>query len=280
MEYIEDRRDAIEDALGACVAAVEPESLAAPMRHALLSGGKRVRPTMTILACEAVGGTTDAALEYAVGIELIHSASLVVDDIIDRAIVRRGVESTWSAFDHDGALIGSDGLLGEALRRFARDPRALDHVTDALVELGEGEAFELVDHPVSREEYVELARRKTGVLFRASAEVGALAGGGGEAAIEGLGTYAERVGIAFQIRDDVLDVVADADTLGKPPGRDEAMDRPSLLAVSDMGPVEADAFAREQSARAIEAIEDVPIAGDEVRRYLEGLADFVVTRDR
>lgn len=280
MEYIDVRRQAIEDRLAVTVGAIEPDELADPMRHALLSGGKRVRPTLTVLTCEAVGGSIDDALEYAVGIELVHSASLVVDDIIDRATIRRGIDSTWAAYNHDGALVGSDGLLAEALARFARDPRALELITDALVELGEGEATELVDEPVSRDAYVELARRKTGVLFRAAAEVGVLAGGGDDTAVDGLGTYAERVGVAFQIRDDVLDVVADVETLGKPAGRDAAMERPSLLAVSDMEPDEADAFATEQSKIALEALDAVPIAQPEIRTYLEALARFVVTRDR
>lgn len=280
MDYIDHRRGVIEDHLAAAVTSIEPETLAEPMRHALLSGGKRVRPTLTVLACEAVGGDIEDSLEFAVGIELVHSASLVVDDIIDRAAMRRGTESTWSAYDHDGALIGSHGLVAEALGRFEHDPQALEVITEALVELGEGEATELVDEPVSRDDYVELARRKTGVLFRAAAEVGVLAGDGDQAAFDGLGTYAERVGVAFQIRDDVLDVVADVDTLGKPPGRDAAMERPSLLAVSDMDPEDADAFAREQSRVALEALDRVPVAEQQVESYLTELANFVVTRDR
>lgn len=278
--YIDQRRAIIEEHLDEAVASIEPTALGDPMRHALLSGGKRVRPTLTVLSCEAVGGSLDDALEYAVGIELIHSASLVVDDIIDRAAIRRGVDSTWAAHDHDGALIGSHGLVAEALARFSRDPRALDRITDTLVELGEGEATELVSEPVTRDAYVELARRKTGALFRAAAEVGAIAGGGDPAAIDGLGMYAERVGVAFQIRDDVLDVVADVETLGKPGGRDADMERPSLLAVSDMDPDEADAFAREQSTIALEALDGVTIAEPAVETYLTELAQFVVTRER
>lgn len=280
MEYIDTRREAIEERLEATVSAIEPDGLAEPMEHALLSGGKRVRPTLTVLTCEAVGGSVDDAMEYAVGIELVHSASLVVDDIIDRAPVRRGVDSTWAAHDHGGALVGSDGLLGEALARFSRDPQALLLITDALVELGEGEATELVDHPVTREQYIDLARRKTGVLFKAAAEVGVIAGDGDQNARDGLGTYAERVGIAFQIRDDVLDVVADVDTLGKQGGRDADMERPSLLDVSDMTPDEADTFAKEQADVALEALDGVPIVEDDIREYLEELAHFVVMRER
>ncbi len=280
MEYIEARRGRIDARLEEAMDDIEPLALQEPMRHALLAGGKRVRPTLTVFTCEAVGGEVEDALEFAVGIELVHTASLVVDDIIDRSPVRRSTESTWAAFGHDGALVGSDGLLAAAFDRFADDPRAMALVAEALVELGEGEATELVDRPTTREEYFDLARRKTGVLFRAAAEVGAMAGGGDDDDIEALGTYAERVGVAFQIRDDVLDVVADEETLGKPPGRDDAMDRPSLLAVADLDPEAADRYAWEQSTAALEALEAVHFADDEVRTYLEELARFVVTRER
>ncbi|MFP4627373.1 MAG: polyprenyl synthetase family protein [Halobacteriales archaeon] len=280
MEYVEARRGAIDARLEAAIDRVEPEALERPMRHSLLAGGKRVRPTLTVLTCEAVGGELEDALEFAVGIELVHTASLVVDDIIDRATIRRSAPSTWSAFGHDGALVGSDGLLAEAFDRFAGDPRAMALVAEALVELGEGEATELVDRPTTRAEYLELARRKTGVLFRAAAELGAIAGGADETTVDALGTYAERVGVAFQIRDDVLDVTADEAVLGKPAGRDDAMDRPSLLAVTDLSPTEADRYAWEQSRAALEALDGVDVVDDEVARYLADLARFVVTRER
>ncbi|MFW6449229.1 MAG: polyprenyl synthetase family protein, partial [Halobacteriota archaeon] len=135
MQYIDARRAAIDDRLEAVIDGVEPEGLTGPMGHSLLSGGKRVRPTLTILTCEAVGGDMDDALEFAVGIELVHTASLVIDDIIDRSAVRRGEPSTWREFGHGEAIIGTDGLLAEAFDRFSRDERAMELVAEALVEL-------------------------------------------------------------------------------------------------------------------------------------------------
>lgn len=280
MEYVRARRAIIDDHLEAAIASVEPTGLAESMRHSLLAGGKRVRPTLTVLTCEAVGGDLEDAIDYAVGIELVHTASLVVDDIIDRAPVRRGEASTWAAYDHGGALIGSDGLIAEAFERFAANPRAMRLVAEALVELGEGEATELVDRPTTRDEYIELARRKTGVLFRAAAELGAIAGDADDATIDAFGTYAERVGVAFQIRDDVLDVTADEETLGKPAGVDDAMDRPSLLAITDLTPAEADRYAYDQSTDALHALARIDVVDSEVEGYLEELARFVVTRER
>ncbi|MFB6082423.1 MAG: polyprenyl synthetase family protein [Halanaeroarchaeum sp.] len=297
MEYVEARRDAIETRLQDVVAAVDPPTLREELEHVVLAGGKRVRPTLTILACEAadgemwatdagpdrplqVGPDGDLALDFAVGVELVHNASLVVDDIIDRSTLRRGTESAWSQYGHGPAIVASDGLLGEAFHLFSADPRALESVSSALVELGEGEATELVDQPASEAEYMELARRKTGALFRAAAELGAIAADADGAAIDAFGEYAERVGIAFQIRDDVLDAVADTESLGKPAGHDDAMERPSIVRVTGKSPETLTQRAREESQQALAALDRIEVVDGQARTYLEDLAVFVVERDR
>ncbi|MFB6068904.1 MAG: polyprenyl synthetase family protein [Halobacterium sp.] len=280
MEYVEARRAAIEDRIAETVGAVEPAELGEELEHVVLAGGKRVRPTLTVLVCEAAGGTGEDALDFAVGVELVHNASLVVDDIIDQSEVRRGTPSAWAAFDYGPALVASNGLLGEAFALFSRDPRAMECVTDALVDLGEGEAIELVDRPETEDEYMELARRKTGALFRAAAELGAVAADADGRTVEALGEYAERVGVAFQIRDDVLDATADTESLGKPAGVDEEMDRPSIVRVTDRSPEELNALAVEQSDRALDVLDGLGLPAGEARDCLEHLAEFVVSRER
>jgi len=280
MEYVEARRDAIEDRLREVLARVDPPELREELERATLAGGKRVRPTLAVLCCEAAGGETDAALDYAVGVELVHNASLVVDDIIDRSGLRRGEPSTWAAYGHGPAIVASDGLLGEAFALFSDDPRALETASEALVELGQGEATELVDRPSSEAEYMELARRKTGALFRAAAELGAIAADADDATIAAFGEYAERVGVAFQLRDDVLDATAETDDLGKPTGTDEEMDRPSVLRVTDRSVPEVDALADDQAEAALAALEDATLDRGHAREYMEQLAAFVVERER
>jgi geranylgeranyl diphosphate synthase type I len=279
MEYVEARRAAIEERLAVTVASVEPSELSDELEHVVLSGGKRVRPLLTVLVCEAAGGDRDVALDFAVGIELVHNASLVVDDIIDQSAVRRGKPSAWAEYDYGPAIVASNGLLGEAFAMFSRDPRAMECVTDALVELGEGEAIELVDRPETEEEYMELAARKTGALFRAAAELGAVAADADGRTVELLGEYAERVGVAFQIRDDVLDATGAAEDLGKPAGVDEEMDRPSIVRVTDRSPEELDQLAERESERAMAALDSLDLPAGEARDYLEYLADFVVSRE-
>lgn len=280
MEYLEARQALVEDRLIDVLQHVEPPSLRDQAEHAALSGGKRVRPTVTLLACETVGGDPEDAVDFAVGVELVHTASLVVDDIIDESSVRRGNQSLWAAFGHGPAVIASDGLMGEAFELFSPDPRALERVADAIVELGEGEATELVAKPVTETEYMDLARRKTGALFRAAAELGAIAAGTDGQTVDALGQYAERVGIAFQIRDDVLDATADEADLGKPTGQDAAMNRPSLVQIADITPDAANVRAHEHADAAVNALTGIEICDPTARDYLVDLADFVVTRER
>jgi len=280
MEYLNRHRDRIETRLEAVLEDVEPPELREQVRHVVLSGGKRVRPSVTMFVCEALDGDLDTAVDFAVGIELVHSASLVIDDIIDESELRRGTPAAWSAFGHGAAMIASDGLLGEAFVLFSSDKQAMQAVTEAMVELGEGEATELVDKPVTEAEYMELAKRKTGALFRVAAELGAIAADADAYTVEAFGQYAERVGIAFQIRDDVLDATADSETLGKPAGHDAVMERPSLVEVTDVSPAEANRRAHEESDRALDALEGTDVADGEAAEYLHDLATFVVEREQ
>jgi len=280
MEYLERRRSLVAEQLEATVDAVEPDTLGEQLGHVVLAGGKRVRPTVTVLVCEALGGEPEDAVDFAVGIELVHNASLVIDDIIDESDLRRGSDSAWAAFGHGPAIIASDGLLGEAFALFSSDERAMQVVAEAMVELGEGEASELVEEPTSEGEYMTLARRKTGALFRAAAELGAIAADADAYTVEAVGDYAERVGVAFQMRDDVLDATADTEKLGKPAGQDAAMERPSLVEVTDLTPEEANERAREESDAALEALRTIDVADEAALEYLEDLAKFVVVRER
>ncbi|WP_115864485.1 polyprenyl synthetase family protein [Halorussus litoreus] len=279
MEYPESRRALVEERLETVLNRVEPAELAAEVRHVALSGGKRVRPTVTVLSCEAAGGEPGDAVDFAVGVELVHDASLVVDDIIDRSDTRRGSASAWAEFGYSPAIVASDGLIGEAFELFSPDPRAMEAVADAMVELGEGEATELVARPTDREGYMELARRKTGALFRAAAELGAIAADADPATVEAFGEYAQKVGVAFQIRDDVLDATADADDLGKPTGHDAEMGRPSIVQVTNMDAEAADALAREESEAALAALDRAETLDPTATDYLRDLAAFVVRRE-
>ena len=279
MKFLERRRGLVENRLEAVLDEVEPTELSEELEHVALSGGKRVRPLVTILACEAADGDAEDAVDFGVGIELVHNASLVIDDVIDQSEMRRGVESAWTAHGYGPAIIASDGLLGEAFELFSDEPRAMQAAMESMIELGEGEATELVAQPTNEAEYMQLARRKTGALFRAAAELGAIAADADPFTVEAFGEYAERMGVAFQIRDDVLDATADAEKLGKPTNQDAEMERPSVVQVTELTPDEANALARKEADRAIDALERTGTADTDPGEYLRDLAEFVVVRE-
>ncbi|ERH10578.1 MAG: farnesyl-diphosphate synthase [halophilic archaeon J07HX64] len=280
MERLDHHRDRIEEHLEAVLGETEPAQLRERMRGATLSDGKRVRPTLTVLVCDALDGDIETAMDFAVGIELVHNASLVIDDIIDRSELRRGGPSAWTALGHGPAIVTSDGLLGEAFAAFGENNRAIQTVSGALVQLGEGEATELMARPVSEEEYIHLAQRKTGALFRAAAELGAIAAAADETAVDAVGQYAERVGVAFQIRDDVLDATGNTERLGKPTGHDADTGRPSIVEVTDLSPAAANERARAESEAALAALTEADVVDSRFRAYLSELATFVIEREQ
>ncbi len=280
MEAFDDRHALIEDRLTEVIDAVDPDDRNEEMTHVVLSGGKRLRPLLTLLVCEAAGGDPEDAVDFAVGIELVHNASLVVDDIIDRSELRRGNNSAWAGFGHGPAIATSDGLLGEAFELFLADPTATEIVAQAMVALGEGEASEVTDQPVTLAEYQTLAQRKTGALFRAAAELGALAADTAPETRQSFGEYAEQLGIAFQMRDDILDVKGATETLGKPAGHDTAVNRPSVVHNTELSVTKAEEKARDHVENALAALAEIETPGAEAHKHLQELAEFVVTRHR
>jgi geranylgeranyl diphosphate synthase type I len=208
---------------------IKPPELAAAVAYAIASKGKRIRPALVTLACEAVGGTAEDACFAAASIELIHSSSLVLDDVIDKSEKRRGRYTIHTLWGNDMALLTVQILAALSLKIAARDPRLIHAIADSLFYMGEGEAMELVDFARDKKSYLELAFRKTGSLFSSAAEVGAVVGGGDETHIKSLTQFGNHLGIAFQIRDDILDCISKEEDLGKPVKKDLFMGRPSIV---------------------------------------------------
>ncbi len=208
---------------------IKPPELAAAVAYAIASKGKRIRPALVTLACEAVGGAAKEACFAAASIELIHSSSLVLDDVIDKSEKRRGRYTIHTLWGNDMALLTVQILAALSLKIAVRDPRLIHAIADSLFYMGEGEAMELVDFARDKKSYLELAFRKTGSLFGSAAEVGAVVGGGDKAQIKNLMEFGNHIGIAFQIRDDILDCVSNEEDLGKPVKKDLFMGRPSIV---------------------------------------------------
>lgn len=264
---------------------ISPPRLSRAVSHISLSGGKRLRPVLTLLACESVGGERSDALRRAIAVEMIHTSALVADDIIDRSTIRRGVSTIHEKYGHEMAVLSSNILLGKAFE-IIDDKRSVQVMTRAVRLLGEGEALELATDLETVDEYLNLAHKKTGSLFVASCKLGGIAGDGTEDEIEALGEFGKHLGIAFQIRDDVLDFTASSEDLGKPVGKDALLDRPSLVVIhsrkngSDL--IDSVNFAREIATERIEKARDSleELESNPHSDELKDIAEFVIERTK
>ena len=191
----------------------------------LAAGGKRLRPRITLLAADACGGNAVEHLHLAAYMELIHVATLIHDDVVDNAHTRRGVNATAVDYGNRVSVLAGDYLFAWIFKNVTLNyPHPVPNVLSAtLADICDGEVLQLqalgnLDLPL--ETYVEIARKKTASLFAASAQCGAIMGGGSPREIAALREFGESFGVAFQMKDDLLDMTADERSLGKPAGND------------------------------------------------------------
>jgi geranylgeranyl diphosphate synthase type I len=233
---LETRAAIIESRLSMLTYALEPASLAEVVRYSLAQKGKRIRSTILTLSCEAVGGDMDKALVPAMAMEMLHNTSLILDDIIDASDTRRGKATINSRWGNDMALIACDVMLSLAIREITKSDLGLtkpmiECVADSMLRLAEGEAMELEKGGFTIQDYYRIADKKTASLFSASAESGALVGGGTHHQIEALKQYGSHLGLAFQIKDDILDFTSNTEQTGKPRFLDLRMGRPTFVMI-------------------------------------------------
>jgi len=218
--------------------------------HLLASGGKRFRPMLTLLAALACGGITEEVVVAAVGVELTHLASLYHDDVMDEATVRRGVPSVNAAYDNSTAILVGDLLFGKASELVAGlGPEAVLIQSQTFVRLCSGQIRDARPCPPGSDPiryYLDVLADKTGVLVATAARYGAMFGGGDPAAVETLRGYGERLGVVFQLVDDLIDIASDGAESGKTPGTDlrEGVDTLAVLYAKE-SPDPGDARLRE-----------------------------------
>lgn len=205
-----------------------PRELTSACEYVLRGGGKRIRAILTILSCEAVGGRPQDALHAGAAIEIMHNFTLVHDDIMDHAPSRRGRPTVHIRWDVNNALLAGDVLLGLSYRQLLRTASpALPHLvslfTTGVIEVCKGQALDLEFEGrtnVSVREYFRMIDEKTGRLISLATELGGLIGGGQPAEIASLRRFGHYLGRAFQLQDDLLDVLADEKAFGKAIGGD------------------------------------------------------------
>ncbi|WP_322173042.1 polyprenyl synthetase family protein [Acutalibacter caecimuris] len=269
---------ALEEALPPPPAGGPAAVVTEAMRYSLLAGGKRIRPVLALAFCALCGGNWQAALPFACAVEMVHTYSLIHDDLpcMDDDDLRRGRPTCHKAYGEAMALLAGDGLLTKAFEvalsfpdpvQGAKAAAALALLAGHTGMVG-GQCVDLA--AAGREVDMELLRTmdsgKTVALIEAACRMGCIAAGAGQAELDAAGRYAQGVGMAFQIRDDILDVQGDAAKLGKNTGMDASRDKRNY--VSLLGVPAAQSLAETYTAQAVEALD--AFAGD--RDFLRRLA--------
>ncbi|XP_061374453.1 geranylgeranyl pyrophosphate synthase, chloroplastic-like [Gastrolobium bilobum] len=248
--YMLDKANTVNQALDAAIAMKEPEKIHEAMRYSLLAGGKRVRPVLCIAACELVGGREETAIPASCAVEMIHTMSLIHDDLpcMDNDDLRRGKPTNHKVFGEDVAVLAGDALLSFAFEHIAVSTKGVSpaRVVRAIGELAKSIGAEglvagqvvdihsegLCNVGLERLEFIHL--HKTAALLEAAVVLGAIMGGGSDDEIEKLRKFARYIGLLFQVVDDILDVTKSSEELGKTAGKDLVADKvtyPKLLGI-------------------------------------------------
>lgn len=286
MNYLQSRQTLIEENLEHFVPVLYPVRLYESMRYSLLAGGKRLRPVLCLAACELVGGTTNMAMPTACALEMIHTMSLIHDDLpsMDNDDYRRGIPTNHKVYGEAMAILAGDALLAYAFHVIAQTEavpaqrvlevvRRLGLAASAMGLVG-GQVVDIESEgkQISLETLQYIHEHKTGALLEISVVSGALLGGASSQQVELLSSYAHNVGLAFQIIDDVLDITATDEQLGKTAGKDLAQAKATYP--SFWGVEASQAKAQQLIAEAKAILK--PFGEKAV--ILEHLADFITQR--
>jgi geranylgeranyl diphosphate synthase, type II len=291
---IEEKAERVHEALDEYTARMQgiPPLLKEAMRYSLLAGGKRLRPVLVLATVEALGGEETAALPFACAIEMIHTYSLIHDDLpsMDDDDYRRGKLTNHKVFGEAYAILAGDALLTEAFGLMAKGGKEAALAPEILLTIIEegarfagargmvgGQVDDLLGEngAVSLEQLESIHRRKTGDLMAYSVRTGAYLGGASPEVLESLTRFAYDLGLAFQIQDDILDVIGDQQVIGKPVGSDEEKHKatyPALLGLEESKRKLTEITNR--AKRHVEGYEELNPAS------LMGIADYLLQRDR
>ncbi len=237
-EYLE----RVNNAIKAIPYPQQPSHLYEPITYTMDLGGKRLRPVLVLMACEAVGGDINRALTPAIGLEMFHNFTLLHDDVMDKADIRRGKPTVHVKWDDNTAILSGDAMLTMATQLIAQAPadvmpQVMDLYNRTAMEIYEGQQYD-VDFEkrsdVTVDEYIEMIRLKTSVLLGCACKMGALIGGADEATAQLFYKVGENLGLAFQLQDDMLDVWGDEATFGKAIGGDIMNNKKTFLLINAM----------------------------------------------
>ncbi|MFI5149330.1 MAG: polyprenyl synthetase family protein [Bacteroidia bacterium] len=285
----------IEDAISGLQLQGMPRELYEPQRYIMEMGGKRMRPLLTLMACELFGGRAEDALPAALGIELFHNFSLVHDDIMDQAPIRRNKPTVHEKWSSHVAILSGDAMLIKAMQQFEKLPVAemalvLPLFNRTALQVCEGQQFDMnyeQQSSVSITDYIRMIELKTAVLLACSLQIGAILGKAGTSDAALLYDFGKNAGIAFQLQDDLLDVFADPDKFGKQPGGDIISNKKTFLLLKALEVSASMPYKKEEllnwihapvsdPVHKVEAVKDIyntlnirKLAMEEMNRYYE-----------
>ena len=286
-EYLAERRTIVEDALLASMPIAFPETLYDSMRYSLMAGGKRLRPILCLASGEMVGGSQEQLMPTACALEMIHTMSLIHDDLpaMDNDDFRRGKPTNHKVYGDDIAILAGDALLAYAFEVVAERTQNVDpaRILNIVGRLGRAVAAEglvggqVVDlqsegKQVSLETLEFIHAHKTGALLEVSVVSGAILAGAEAETVDRLTAYSRDIGLAFQVVDDILDVTATSEQLGKTAGKDLVAEKatyPSLLGLEG---------ARQKAADLIAHAKDILLPYGDRAMPLKAIADYIGNR--
>lgn len=241
-----------------------PKSLYDPIEYVLAAGGKRIRPSFVLMAYNLFHDDVDRILPVATALETYHNYTLLHDDLMDKADMRRGRPTVHKKWDDNTAILSGDTMLVLAYEHLAKcDTKylkpALDLFTETALEVSEGQQFDMefeTRNDVAEEEYIEMIRLKTSILLACALKMGAVVAGASDADANALYAFGEKVGLAFQLQDDLLDVYGDPKVFGKAIGGDITSNKKTFMLINAFN--RADAGTRAELERWTTATEFDP----------------------
>jgi geranylgeranyl diphosphate synthase, type II len=286
--YLTEQQAKVEAALDESIAVIYPKKIYEAMRYSLMAGGKRLRPVLCLATCELMGGTAEMAMPTACALEMIHTMSLIHDDLpaMDNDDYRRGKLTNHKVYGEDIAILAGDGLLSYAFEFIASHTHQVlpQQVLQVIARLGRavgaaglvgGQVVDLESEgqpDVGIETLNFIHRHKTGALLEASVVCGAVLANAAEADLQRLSRYAQNIGLAFQIIDDVLDITATQEELGKTAGKDLQSQKatyPSLWGIEESQ--------RQANQLIAEAKAELTLWGEKAQPLM-AIADYITAR--
>jgi geranylgeranyl diphosphate synthase, type I len=240
-EALQKRAKLVDEAIPKFLPITPPDELYQAMRHLLDAGGKRLRPSALLLAAEAVGGKPENVLPAALAVEFVHNFTLIHDDIMDEADLRRGLPTVHKKYGVPRAIIAGDALYSKAFEILsctksepAQIVESIELLSKTSTDICEGQWMDMnfqTRKDVKEEEYMRMVEKKTAVLFAAAVKIGAILSGGNRDASRALWDFGIKTGVGFQIYDDVIDLITPEEILGKAQGGDIIEGKRTLIVI-------------------------------------------------